>query len=73
MINWLIRKLTKKYSQIPLFIVTFNLQKYQDSGEEDSCEIKLHPFLRDDDYILAELKDLIDYIRDVYVMEALSK
>jgi len=73
MINWLIRKLTKKYSQIPLFVVTFNLQKYKDSGGENSCEIKLHPYLKHNEYIIDELKHIIDYIRRVYCMEALSK
>lgn len=72
MLNWLIKRITKNYSEVALFYVSFNLNKYEQTGAKDSCEFKLHPEL-DDDYIKQTLCELIDYIRKNYDMEKLSK
>jgi len=73
MFNWLYTKLTKNYVEVPLFWVDFNLNKYNESGAKDSCTVKIHPELKDDEFIIDTLNDLIDYIRIKYDMEDLSK
>lgn len=67
------RLLTKNYNEVPLFWVDFNLNKYNEYGAKDSCSVKIHPELKNDQYIKEVLSDLIDYIRDVYDMKGLSK
>lgn len=71
--NWLNRKLTKNYNEVPLFWVNFNLNKYNESGAKNSCTIKIHPELAHDVYIQSMLNDTIDYIREHWDMEKLSK
>lgn len=73
MFNWLNRKLTINYSEVPLFWVDFNLNKYKESGAENSCTVRIHPELKNDEFIIDMLNDLIDYIRVKYDMEDLSK
>ena len=66
------RILTKNYNEVPLFWVDFNLNKYNENGAKDSCTIKIHPGLKDNQYIKEVLGDLVEYIRDVYDMKDLS-
>jgi len=73
MFKWISKKLTKNYSNIPLLYINFNLNKYQQNGVKNSCIIKIHPELKDDKHIIKTLNDLIDYVRDNYDMENLSK
>jgi len=73
MFKWLSNKLTKNYNNVPLFWVNFNLNKYQQNGAKNSCIVKIHPELKDDKYIIESLNNLIDYIRENYDMENLSK
>ena len=73
MFNWLSRKLTKNYNEVPLFWVDFNLNKYKESGAKDSCMVRIHPELKDDEFIIDTLNETIDYIRIKYCMEDLSK
>jgi len=73
MFKWISKKLTKNYNNIPLFYINFNLNKYQQNGAKNSCIVKIHPELKDDKYIIESLNNLIDYIRDNYDMEKLSK
>ncbi len=73
MINWLSQKLTNNYSKVPLFFVTFDLNKYLENGVNKSCNVKIHPCLAKDDHIKLLLNDVIDYIRENYDMEKLSK
>ncbi len=70
MIKWLGNKLTNNNNEIPLFWVTFNLNKYKENGAKGSCNLKLHPLLKDE-YIKNQLNNLVDYIRDHYDMEEL--
>ncbi len=70
MIKWLGNKLTNNNNEIPLFWVTFNLNKYKENGAKGSCNLKLHPLLTDE-YIKNQLNNLVDYIRDHYDMEEL--
>lgn len=73
MINWLSKKLTNNYSKIPLFYVSFNLNKYLENGANKSCNVKIHLELKNDEHIKLLLNDVIDYIRGNYDMEKLSK
>jgi len=66
-------KLTKNFKEVPLFYVTFDLNKYKEMGKKGSCEAKLHPNLKDDEFIVEKIKTLIDHIRENYDMEDLSK
>lgn len=61
--------LTRNKSQIPLFIVYFDYNKYKKYGKMNSCEVKMHPLIRDDEFIRTRLGEVIDYIRDNYDME----
>lgn len=73
MIKWLIKKTTKQYTKVPLLYITFNLKQYKEYGAKDSCEVKLHPSLKFDDYLTKHLGEIIDYIRENYDMDKLSK
>lgn len=70
MLDKLTKKLTNNYNEVPLFQATFNLNKFKESGAKGSCDLKLHPVLRDE-YITKQLETLVDYIRDNYDMNEL--
>jgi hypothetical protein len=72
MFKFLFKKLTKNHNEIPLFTVTFNLNKYKQNGVKGSCDLRLHPDLKDK-HIEKTLNDLVDYIRSRYVMDKLIK
>jgi hypothetical protein len=65
-------KLTKNFNEVPLLWITFNLNKFKENGAEGSCDVKLHPALKDE-HIKLQINNLIDYIRENYDMEKLSK
>jgi len=67
------KKLTNNYKEVPLFYVTFDLKKYQEQGEKGSCDLKLHPSLEDDKFIVEQLNGLVDHIRKNYDMVKLVK
>lgn len=67
------KKLTKDYTDVPLFWVNFNLEKYKENGEKGSCDLRLHPHLKGDNFIVEQLNGLVDHIRKNYDMEDLSK
>jgi hypothetical protein len=71
--NRLIKLWTKNYNEVPLLWVDFNLYKYKSEGAKNSCVVKLHPDLKNDEYIKSELGKVIDYIRDNYDMEKITK
>lgn len=73
MFKKLSKKLTNNYKEVPLFYVTFDLNKYKENGENGSCDLVIHPSLKDDKYITEPLERIIKYIREVYDMEKLSK
>lgn len=73
MFKWLSKKLTNDYKEVPLFLATFDLQHYKESGKEDSCTVKYHPCLNNDEHVKETLKGLVDYIRNTYDMDKLSK
>ena len=67
----LIQTLTKNNTEIPLFYTTFNLNKYKEGGIKGSCDLKIHPVLRDDKEVINRMNELVDYIRDNYNMDEL--
>ena len=78
----MIKCLTKGYTKVPLLRIDFNLVKYRKHGAKNSCNVLLHPTLKADikaredihDTILRDkINDVIDYIRDNYDMEELTK
>lgn len=69
----LFSKLTNNFKEVPLFYVTFNLSKYRQEGEKGSCDLKIHPSLKDDVFIKERLNEIVDHIRRNYDMEKLSK
>lgn len=71
MFNKLSKKFTNNYKETPLFLVTFDLIKYQEEGEKGSCDLKLHPSLREDEFIMEQLNGLVDHIRKNHDMEKL--
>lgn len=70
MLNRLTSKFTNNHNEIPLFYVTFNLNKYKSNGAKGSCDLKVHPEIKDE-YVIEQLKNLVDYIRENYDMEKL--
>ncbi len=73
MLNWLNKKLTKNYNVVPLLRIDFNLNKYREFGAKNSCIVKLHPELKEDDYIINTLNEIVEHIRENYDMEKVSK
>lgn len=73
MINWLIKKYTKGYTKVPLFWVNFDLIKYNQFGEEDSCNAYIHPELKDDRFVHEALKGIIEHIRNNCDMDSFVK
>ena len=71
--NWLNKKFTRNYKEVPLFWVMFDLNKYLKDGSTNSCISKLHPTIGNDIFIKDKLFEIIDYIRSTYDMEKLSK
>ena len=73
MIKWLYKKLTKNYSKTPLVMITFDLNKFIRCGSDKSCDIRLHPIIKDNTFILEQLKKVVTYIREEYDMEDLCE
>lgn len=65
--------MTKRYHEVPLLWVDFDLEKYNKDGADGSCMIHIHPVLAGDKHITDSVNELIDYIRNNYDMEKLSK
>lgn len=65
--------LTKNYTKVPLLWVEFDLNKHKENGAKNSCTLMLHPELLDDEILINKMNDIVDYIRDNYDMEKLSK
>ena len=67
--RFLTRLLTKNRTQIPLLYVTFDYNKFKESGKVGSCMSNVHTVIAKDEYIKLKVNELIDYIRDNYDME----
>jgi len=68
MYKFLAKILTHKYTKIPLLYVTFNYNAYLKQGSKNSCLVKAHPLIGNDERVIHMLNDLIDYIREEYDM-----
>ena len=73
MIEKLSKKLTNNYKRVPLFYATFDLNKYKENGEKGSCDLSIHPSLKEDEFIIEQMNGLVDHIRKNYDMENISK
>lgn len=73
LLNKCLRKMTKNYTEIPLFYIAFDFQKYRESGEEGSCLIHHLPDFDNDEELKQLMFDVIDYIRENYDMEQFTK
>lgn len=72
--NWIVKLMTKNYTQVPLFVVDFDYKKFAEEGKPGSCMATfVHPDLRDDEFLKRQLQEAIDYIRDNYNMEKIVK
>ena len=60
--------LTKNRTQVPLLYVTFNYNKFKESGKVGSCMANVHPVIANDEHIKQSINELVDYIRDNYDM-----
>lgn len=71
--NLYIRYKTKNLKAIPLFVMTFNWEKFQKDGKKDSCILNIHPDIANDQFVRKKLSECVDYIRDNYDMEIFTK
>lgn len=71
--NLYVKHKTKNYTQIPLFIITFNYEKYKENGKSGSCDIYPHPMFKDDEEIKELINITIDHIRNTYDMEQMKE
>ena len=70
---WFKRK-TKNFTRIPVFVMTFDWNKFQKYGKENSCMLyTLHPDITKDEFLKERLSECVDYIRDNYDMETFTK
>ena len=67
------KMMTKHYHEVPLLWINFDLEKYDKDGAAVSCMSHIHPVLAGDETITKSVNTLIDYIRNNYDMEKLSK
>ena len=63
--KWL-KKITKNFTTIPLFNITFNYRKYLKYGAKGSCDCHFHPDFKDDEKVKQMIFDVVDYIRENY-------
>lgn len=72
--NQYIKYKTKNLTRIPLFVMTFNWEKFQKYGKKDSCVMYTpHPDIAEDAFLKEKLSECVDYIRDNYDMEKFTK
>lgn len=67
--DFLKNKLTRNQIEIPLLYVNFDYKYYLKYGKAGSCDLVVHPLLKDDEYIKETLNNLVDYIRNNHRME----
>lgn len=70
--RWLGKK-TRNYTDVPIFYVTFNLQKYRKNGAKGSCIINCLPEIKQDEEAVRRIESAVDYIRENFDMEKLIK
>lgn len=72
-LNKLLQKTTNNFTQIPLFHVSFDYQRYIKDGEQGSCDCRMHPDLKNDTELRRLIGEVIDHIRKNYDMEKFTK
>lgn len=73
LMEWISRKMTKDYHDIPLLWVSFDLNKYEAEGSDGSCMCYMHPEIQNDPELIKMMCDVVDYIRDNYDMKRLTE
>lgn len=71
--NLWLKHRTKNFTFIPLFIATFDYQKFQKDGKKNSCMLTIHPKIANDQFLKEKLSECADHIRDNYNMEFFTK
>lgn len=72
-LNFWVKKKTKNYTEIPMFMVLFDYKKFKENGAENSCEVRYHPCFCNDEVLKEKLFDVIDYIRKKYNMDIFTR
>ncbi|MED4284986.1 hypothetical protein P4679_24005 [Priestia megaterium] len=73
MIDQLLKLLTKDHKEVPLFHITFNFKKHQETEGRESCDLKLHPSLTNDKFIIEQLSELFNYTSKEYAKEVFDE
>lgn len=71
--NFWIKKKTKNYTEIPLFVMLFNYKQYKEQGKAGSCQFWCHPDIANDEFVKEKLSEVVDYIRDSYDLDKFTK
>lgn len=73
LVNLWIKRRTKNFTKIALFVMTFDYRKYQKDGKAGSCTFHSHPKIAQDPFVKEKLCEVVDYIRDNYDLEEFTK
>lgn len=75
LVNLWLRKKTKNYTEIPIFYMMFNYQKYKAEGKANSCTFLCYPDYRlaNDEFVREHLQLVVDHIRDNYDLEKIAR
>lgn len=61
---------SKNLTCIPLFVMTFDYQKFKKYGKKGSCVFHtVHPDLFKDEFLKEKLTECVDHIREKYDLE----
>lgn len=67
------RHKTKKLRKIPLFVMFFDFEKYNENGAKGSCDWMPHPELEKDTFLREEMQKCVDYVRENYDMKIFTE
>lgn len=73
MIGQLLKLLTKDHKEVPLFHITFNFKKYQETEGKESCGLNLHPLLTKDKFLIEQLSELVNHTSKEYAKEVFDE
>lgn len=72
-LNLWYRYKTKKSRKIPLFVMFFDFEKYNENGAKGSCDWMSHPELAEDEFLREEMQKCVDYVRENYDMKQFTE
>ena len=73
LVNLWIKRRTKNFTQIALFVMTFDYRKYKKDGKNGSCTFHSHPKIAQDPFVKEKLCEVVYYIRGNYDLEEFTK